>query len=69
MTRPSMRLASGFLSTPSARRATKLRCLDIRIIRISIHALREEGDLPLACGSLSTASFLSTPSARRATRP
>ena len=34
---------------------------------ISIHALREEGDLPSTESSLQTAIFLSTPSARRAT--
>ena len=37
-------------------------------VYISIHALREEGDLPLADYSTSNTSFLSTPSARRATR-
>ena len=37
---------AGFLSTPSARRATDnmLICFDTRII--SIHALRKEGDRP-----------------------
>ena len=56
-----------FLSTPSARRATRYS-LPVQVDRsISIHALREEGDrrgcggLPLLC------IFLSTPSARRAT--
>ena len=34
-----------FLSTPSARRATGLHDTDIRLNDISIHALREEGDL------------------------
>ena len=34
-----------FLSTPSARRATWLSSLSARRWRISIHALREEGDL------------------------
>ena len=35
---------SKFLSTPSARRATRLlRCPSV-LCRISIHALREEGD-------------------------
>ena len=33
-----------FLSTPSARRATKFHCVSSLIFRISIHALREEGD-------------------------
>ena len=35
-----------FLSTPSARRATRLYGILVVHIRISIHALREEGDLP-----------------------
>ena len=35
----------GFLSTPSARRATHLLYLRYARMRISIHALREEGDL------------------------
>ena len=35
---------------------------------ISIHALREEGDLEYACFIAARAAFLSTPSARRATR-
>ena len=34
-----------FLSTPSARRATRRRALCFEIDDISIHALREEGDL------------------------
>ena len=37
-------LDSGFLSTPSARRATAQCCQSRVIVRISIHALREEGD-------------------------
>ena len=36
--------AEKFLSTPSARRATWLSSLSARRWRISIHALREEGD-------------------------
>ena len=35
-----------FLSTPSARRATPACELSILRLRISIHALREEGDTP-----------------------
>ena len=35
---------------------------------ISIHALREEGDMAVASSSSTSVSFLSTPSARRATR-
>ena len=34
-----------FLSTPSARRATTAKTEAVQAIRISIHALREEGDL------------------------
>ena len=34
----------GFLSTPSARRATVPRCRCDSCLVISIHALREEGD-------------------------
>ena len=34
---------------------------------ISIHALREEGDITNGCPISETAKFLSTPSARRAT--
>ena len=33
-----------FLSTPSARRATIRDVLELCIVGISIHALREEGD-------------------------
>ena len=56
-----------FLSTPSARRATKLPFMSIFLFRISIHALREEGDLMMFRSSVSAILFLSTPSARRAT--
>ena len=38
-------------------------------MKISIHALREEGDQPRKCPKLPEFVFLSTPSARRATRP
>ena len=56
-----------FLSTPSARRAT-LHGHEQRVgVVISIHALREEGDLTSWASSSPTAKFLSTPSARRAT--
>ena len=37
-------LASLFLSTPSARRATRAWKAGVSDTRISIHALREEGD-------------------------
>ena len=36
-----------FLSTPSARRATLLKLTPDGLFGISIHALREEGDLPI----------------------
>ena len=56
-----------FLSTPSARRATRQRgpCRHHR--SISIHALREEGDNLQSHRSYKDGQFLSTPSARRAT--
>ena len=58
-----------FLSTPSARRAT-LSAQDGAASRwrISIHALREEGDAAGCCRPRTYHRFLSTPSARRATR-
>ena len=56
-----------FLSTPSARRATREERLRANLSQISIHALREEGDL-LSMGIVpGMCLFLSTPSARRAT--
>ena len=58
-----------FLSTPSARRATKRYYDAHEIQRISIHALREEGDKREIINPAAFASFLSTPSARRATQP
>ena len=58
-----------FLSTPSARRATLLG-RDRRVHdSISIHALREEGDLHRYAPHRGGGGFLSTPSARRATAP
>ena len=39
-----------------------------RLLVISIHALREEGDQPTSCQKTKLSIFLSTPSARRATR-
>ena len=56
-----------FLSTPSARRATREAETWARSINISIHALREEGDLLIVFPLFQTFIFLSTPSARRAT--
>ena len=56
-----------FLSTPSARRATLDVFRTTGKIYISIHALREEGDLVMLGGSYWRDGFLSTPSARRVT--
>ena len=56
-----------FLSTPSARRATgPLHGCSV-VWPISIHALREEGDLQRRGIARRRWEFLSTPSARRAT--
>ena len=57
-----------FLSTPSARRATVFLCQVVDNWQISIHALREEGDIPGVTDFSTFLIFLSTPSARRATR-
>ena len=40
----------------------------LRVVNISIHALREEGDGTRHSGSTLLSIFLSTPSARRATQ-
>ena len=56
-----------FLSTPSARRATKDGSLAGMTPTISIHALREEGDAATRWTNRPRSRFLSTPSARRAT--
>ena len=58
---------SAFLSTPSARRATRHSEITERMSEISIHALREEGDDYIQQPDENTYEFLSTPSARRAT--
>ena len=42
----ALAVRSRFLSTPSARRATSVRPVAVHAVRISIHALREEGDHP-----------------------
>ena len=60
-------VASEFLSTPSARRATRRRPRQRPVGRISIHALREEGDTTIFVQNRRIRKFLSTPSARRAT--
>ena len=62
------KIALKFLSTPSARRATGTLSTMRRQKDISIHALREEGDLPVGLHDEGVGQFLSTPSARRATR-
>ena len=56
-----------FLSTPSARRATRSDRWAGTRPAISIHALREEGDCFPHCAFIVLLLFLSTPSARRAT--
>ena len=56
-----------FLSTPSARRATDGCRGRSGLADISIHALREEGDLVPSQPAGDESKFLSTPSARRAT--
>ena len=58
-----------FLSTPSARRATHHAGRQNRGHEISIHALREEGDIWRWPKNTAGCVFLSTPSARRATPP
>ncbi len=56
-----------FQSTPSARRATWMVDDKQYVCDISIHALREEGDLGGECEQHARQRFQSTPSARRAT--
>ena len=56
-----------FLSTPSARRATSRGRTTMGKLLISIHALREEGDVTTLNYPRIIRKFLSTPSARRAT--
>ena len=63
----SVQHAQEFLSTPSARRATAVSAVLAHFITISIHALREEGDVLHRPSALTSKRFLSTPSARRAT--
>ena len=64
----SYSISFSFLSTPSARRATRIPICDTITMRISIHALREEGDTQMLRIICTIAAFLSTPSARRATQ-
>ena len=56
-----LRRGKGFLSTPSARRATGYPVDDLEAYGISIHALREEGDDFDAFATLSTAYFYPRP--------
>ena len=56
-----------FLSTPSARRATRAGHIAAHFGNISIHALCEEGDWVAWTSDIDDYKFLSTPSARRAT--
>ena len=63
----SMRSNTSFLSTPSARRATAYSKGAKVSHKISIHALREEGDYITCLSWKKGMAFLSTPSARRAT--
>ena len=62
-----LQLSGEFLSTPSARRATGYRSGVKHGKLISIHALREEGDMTVEVDDPDIFEFLSTPSARRAT--
>ena len=62
-----LRLTGVFLSTPSARRATREAAAFVMALDISIHVLREEGDCKVPSDDATTQEFLSTPSARRAT--
>ena len=50
-----------FLSTPSARRATRGRDPGIQLPAISIHALREEGDSSVRISSTSPSDFYPRP--------
>ena len=43
------RVYTEFLPTPSARRATRRKAADVLTVRISTHALREEGDGQRVC--------------------
>ena len=67
MQRDGIAALAGFLSTPSARRATFVVLLPVLGMKISIHALCEEGDPRRKSRSNPWSIFLSTPSARRAT--
>ena len=51
----------GFLSTPSARRATYVPANVVFQEKISIHALREEGDYRVACKTTANRNFYPRP--------
>ena len=53
---------------PRGRRRENIQC-EAKLLAISIHALREEGDHPYSSWERGSNEFLSTPSARRATCP
>ena len=58
---PFCRSGETFLSTPSARRATIAAVLDDNALKISIHALREEGDRGCAGTGRPSADFYPRP--------
>ena len=60
-------MSTAFLSTPSARRATAGSSLEPMNISISIHALREEGDLTTLSQLRAVTHFLTPPAAGGAT--
>ena len=66
--RRTVKSLATFLSTPSARRATNTNNYSQVRWKISIHALREEGDVYDPTRREIVVEFLSTPSARRATK-
>ena len=61
MSFPPTRSSQIFLSTPSARRATLPRAVIERQLRISIHALREEGDGEVLLHSEAVVDFYPRP--------
>ena len=64
---PRCRTWKNFYPRPprGGRPLSRLPCRTLHVI--SIHALREEGDISMRCKSRLSSKFLSTPSARRAT--
>ena len=53
--------ARKFLSTPSARRATYIEYVLLKHLEISIHALREEGDVRLSVPRICEVDFYPRP--------